>query len=539
MALAQHAGCTAEFCRNGTMPGEKTVHPGPCRGWKDALRRVAPGALRIIEEQRIAGVRARREAKIKALEAAGKKIPAYLRKPLKHEQVEPDDPNRLARLRPGTRALIDAVRRDLPRDRDGWLALTSTEGTDTERRKVDRDVDSARSNLTWVENERVRFQEMADRMPPGPNRDTWVRANLDRMPERIRLAEEVLKNALTAQRIAGPAKKKRDLNYPTDPNGARLPPPKLVQLQERVQAAGEALRSDIETAIAADPQIQKLRTFHQATVNVSRDYNSGLSINTRMQARVEAKRYQYQIKQRELEITMDALSQLRSFDQASHTKATFVKRRADLPIGSQKTTLMARPDARERLALADQYFPDDWTRISDRTESPLSIVSARRAFFQPWGRNGGMGGNGMMAMNTDRGAAGVSYDGSFPSYVDEVTVHEMGHRMEQQIPGITALEFAYVRSRTTHNGEVERTRKLKDLRPGSSYDASEISYPDAFADAYTGKTYEGSDPANSPWEVFQVGLQQSLGRGEGRYGDDTLTAFTLGVLATVHTDPGN
>jgi len=46
VATDRHAGCTPnQFCRN-------PLHPGPCKGWKDALRRVAPGVPDLLDDMR-------------------------------------------------------------------------------------------------------------------------------------------------------------------------------------------------------------------------------------------------------------------------------------------------------------------------------------------------------------------------------------------------------------------------------------------------------------------------------------------------------
>lgn len=69
-----------EFCRN-------PLHPGPCKGWKHMLHQVAPGAYHAYEKQRVAKLNEKRKAKIAELEAAGKKVPAYLKKEITYQQV--------------------------------------------------------------------------------------------------------------------------------------------------------------------------------------------------------------------------------------------------------------------------------------------------------------------------------------------------------------------------------------------------------------------------------------------------------------------
>lgn len=62
-----HAGCDiSTFCRN-------PLHPGPCKGWKRDLGRLAPGALTALEKARKARVEERRvkTAEARATAAAG------------------------------------------------------------------------------------------------------------------------------------------------------------------------------------------------------------------------------------------------------------------------------------------------------------------------------------------------------------------------------------------------------------------------------------------------------------------------------------
>ncbi len=70
MSTLDHTACSlTEFCRN-------PLHPGPCKGWKKTLAKVAPGALKAIEEARLAKVKAKQLAKTKAKVAAKNKIHA-------------------------------------------------------------------------------------------------------------------------------------------------------------------------------------------------------------------------------------------------------------------------------------------------------------------------------------------------------------------------------------------------------------------------------------------------------------------------------
>jgi hypothetical protein len=61
-----HLECNlAVFCRN-------PLHPGPCKGWKGTLAKVAPGTLKLIEEERKKKLAAKKAAKAAAMAKASK-----------------------------------------------------------------------------------------------------------------------------------------------------------------------------------------------------------------------------------------------------------------------------------------------------------------------------------------------------------------------------------------------------------------------------------------------------------------------------------
>jgi hypothetical protein len=333
-----------------------------------------------------------------------------------------------------------------------------------------------------------------------------------------------------------PRKTRPAVQYPRDPNGVSMPPEELVKMHAAVQAAGEAIHADLQEAIRTDPEIRRLQS--ESDFIMKNLYTTAMSGMDRMAKRKEAQDMRAQVRKRERELVVDALDQFREMGGGTHSsqgKVVPVTSRSGLDALNRSKSFTARKDWRAQLEETDKHLPTDWVQRSAREE--LNIISDPRAYHAQtgggdWRSEHGNARRTTLAMNTDKGAENASYDGAFPSYVHEVTFHEMGHRMEVQIPGLKALEFAYVRSKTTKGGKVEPRVKLKDLY-GGGYRDTEEAYKDEFADAYTGKTYEGNDPANAPWEAFQVGLQQTFGRGSRRFGDDTLEHFVLGVMATV------
>lgn len=322
--------------------------------------------------------------------------------------------------------------------------------------------------------------------------------------------------------------------FPTDAAGRRLPPPELVAMHAKVQAAGAAMNQHIKDAISRDSEIERLKK-RRAELTVSVYEVTG---DARKARRDELTRVGQDMKRRERAYVMDALEQVRAMGGEKHANVRAMATQNDIMMNVQNAGnrgyTPAPPNWREQLDEAAAHFPDDWMRRANEHE--MLVVSVDRAHMDSLGgdwRKGPSGGrHGVMAMDRDN-AGEASGSTSFSSYGAEVTYHEFGHWMETNVPGLKALEFAYVRSKTTHNGQVEPLVKLKDVA-GAGYEDREVGFKDQFANIYTGKTYEtnSNDPMNSHWEAFQVGLQQTVGRGSD-YGGPDLDDFVIGTLATL------
>ncbi|MGW1828816.1 hypothetical protein ACWCO0_09760 [Streptomyces tubercidicus] len=171
-----------------------------------------------------------------------------------------------------------------------------------------------------------------------------------------------------------------------------------------------------------------------------------------------------------------------------------------------------------------RHFPSDW--LSAMQDKPLRVVGSERAFYNT--------GGDIMALSTRNS---LTYDGAFSSDAVEVAAHELGHRMEQYIPGLKQLEYTFIRRRAMLGDMLLSPQNMANIQPQYDPAAKEMTYEDKWPDAYTGKTYEMahealmSDPAGAPSEVFQVGLQDLYGRGTRKFGDDELQAFMLAILA--------
>lgn len=342
-----------------------------------------------------------------------------------------------------------------------------------------------------------------------------------------------------------------DGDYEVTPDGKRMPPARLKRYLSRVTAAGKALNRDIKKAIKNDPKFAELdaeekeltsrqdrlaaeawvkskngEPSDEAWADWNKNYNRILKIKEDR-------------KRREQEIVREILAEVRPMGGVRHSDARALKD-GDRDLGRIRATMAsggeigeARADWREQLTQAEEMFPEDWLHLSN--QDPLLLVTSRRAFH--WDPQGKRSVETYLAMSTSlrpdpKDEIRGSYDGAFPTEAYEITTHELGHRMEVKVPGLTALEFAWLRGKATD--ERGRLEPRQDIYAGV---VGEVGYRDKLPDRYTGKSYErgpnDADPADRPWEVFQVGLQDVYGRTKHKFGREDLSEFVLGVLATL------
>lgn len=560
-----HSECgLTVFCRN-------PLHPGPCKGWKKTLAKVAPGALKIIEEERLRKVRERREAreKEKGGDKDKPKPPPRKRTPKPKPEPEPEKPARPVALRPETLALVNGTAESLPRDEAGWSAMVrdparTVRNIDQAIERAEQELDNPKLKRAYeaalkrarAKQRKINFLGPRAKLTPemeaqAVNDVRWngtkdaieyadnaqraesLRDTRDKIDAMKARGEELTGlNAMWDREDRVPGR----THYERDANGVRLPPPALREAEQRVRAAGAALREDIDAAVQSDPEHKRLqeRRMELADEIVKLGYSQAV-MSQRRRLSDEIQKIRKQQAERRKALVLDALDQIRPIGGASTTNV----QRGDPTALNLSGARPARADWEERMSVVDQHFPNEWIEQANR--SRLNVISSDRAFYYQGSASAwenepdGTRRAGTMAMNTDRGSI-RSYNGGFRDDVDEVSVHEMGHRMEAQIAGIKALEYAFIRQRTTDsNGNVEKRQKLSKLTGNSAYRDAEVAYKDDFSEPYTGKTYErgenADDPAADFWEVFQVGLQQTY--GGTRFDNSSLTDFTLGVLATV------
>lgn len=114
--------------------------------------------------------------------------------------------------------------------------------------------------------------------------------------------------------------------------------------------------------------------------------------------------------------------------------------------------------------------------------------------------------------------------------------HELAHRFEWTVPGITRLEESWLERRTTDPATGEREPLSLIYPNGRGRMGMERGRRDAFVSHYMGKEYQGRGSR----EVLSMGMESlfagshgGLVGAAGYEADHDMRAFVLGVLATV------
>jgi hypothetical protein len=301
-----------------------------------------------------------------------------------------------------------------------------------------------------------------------------------------------------------------EYTYQEDPSGALLPPEVYEQHLNRVLEVGEALQDDLQDAFLQDSVLSELR---EEVRRISRNKPPDAD---------ELRSAQIAVAAREAETIRRLLADVRKLGGKVKAEAAG----PDVIAARGPSASVVREDWQELLGEALDHFPKEW--LDRMRDSPMSLVGSDRAYY---GARMGPNGTDLFALDM---AAPTWYNGAFSSYAAEVATHELGHRMEQYVPGLRELEYTLVRRRATKGGVLEIPRELAAIYQGASYRQGELTYEDHWADAYTGKTYERGapeDPASVSSEAFQVGLQDLFGRSGRNFGGLELRRFVLGCLA--------
>lgn len=138
-----------------------------------------------------------------------------------------------------------------------------------------------------------------------------------------------------------------------------------------------------------------------------------------------------------------------------------------------------------------QLYPTEWMEAS-AGKGRLVFGTADRGY--QWERRGA--GDPQFWDVTEIVSSGANAKENF-----ETMVHEVGHRIEQSHPTITALESQFYARRVG----TERITSLRTLTGNTSYHASEKARRDDFIHPYMGKDYGGNY-----WELVSMGFENVL-----------------------------
>jgi hypothetical protein len=450
--------------------------------------------------------------------------------PPEPEAVKPPEPPKpQARVSQATRDRIEQARQALPSSREEWANVRRVQ-VSPERLGYDIRISEFEEELKGYRAERDRIvadaeAEFKRKRTPKYKRPELLEEATWRIDSDIRITENNIKS-MTEERDAflrgdpgnysswlsrtEPAK--YEYTYQKDPFGNLLPPEEYQQYLDRVLDVGESLRYDLQDAYMQDAVLTKLREDVTRLAKAEEPDADAL------------RAAQVAVAEREAETIRTLLADVRKLGGKVKTELAD----AELIASRGPTATAVREDWPDLLDEALRHFPREW--LAAMHDTPMVLIGSDRAYYGP---RRGPAGTDLFAL--DLSAPGW-YNGAFSSYAAEVATHELGHRMEQYVPGLRELEYTLVRRRAMTNGVLETPREMSAIYPGSGYRQGEVAYEDEWADAYTGKTYERSnpeDPASVPSEAFQVGLQDLFGRSGRKFGGLQLQQFVLGCLATL------
>lgn len=430
-----------------------------------------------------------------------------------------------ARVSPQTRRRIEEAREQLPTGREGWYDERFVEVPG--RRRLDVRMDEHQAELDGFLAQRAELvarveAEFRRSRTPKHKRARILEERTADVDREISFREMWIEDLRRIDRT--PAGELTDGDrrflqldpatehdtYRRDPNGRLLPPETYERHLDRALDVGHALRDDLTDAFAADRELARL-TDHVSDLRRA-DPVDTWALRTAQSA----------VARRQAQTIRALLADVRELGGSLSTTGATAADLARVPSWGARAAAPAGAQAWLDEALA--FFPSDWLR--EQAAVPLRLIGSDRAFY---------GGQSPIGDALAMDGREIAYNGAFSSYPAEVAAHELGHRMEQYVPGLTELEYTYVRRRATHDGTLETPVEMASLYRNSAYQRGEITYRDEWANAYTGKTYEryggSADPAALNSEVFQVGLQDLFGRSDRNFGGSELQAFMLGVLA--------
>ena len=186
--------------------------------------------------------------------------------------------------------------------------------------------------------------------------------------------------------------------------------------------------------------------------------------------------------------------------------------------------LTERSELVKAMRWAEQHYPTSW--LAGAHARGFKTVAGQGGVYRLGVIQRGQYTDGDRKIELSKGTGQVTGGGVY----DHVSVHELGHGMERAVPGLTALEDAYLWSRTS-SGEVGSRKRAPLERLGSGYGADEAAYRSDFPERYTAKEYGNGNNTAASYEVFTTAVE-SLFAGSN-YLDPSMQQWVLGTLATL------
>ncbi|MGW2221535.1 hypothetical protein ACWCSD_41690, partial [Nonomuraea sp. NPDC001684] len=198
-------------------------------------------------------------------------------------------------------------------------------------------------------------------------------------------------------------------------------------------------------------------------------------------------------------------------------------------------TLEERNRLVKAMRIAEAAYPADWLALA-RDAGPVTIESGRGSYDGVrFGRD-----RPEITLPWEAPQQDIPVDGKWVSEETSASqmvggnaasrgsVHELGHHMEQVVPGLVAAERAFLWDRTSTGPVGERERHPVQQKPNGF---ETIHYRDGgFGSDYVSREYTGE-----AFELFTTGVESLMAGSEYAADDADHRAFTFGALALLGT----
>jgi hypothetical protein len=458
-----------------------------------------------------------------------------------------DDLDGTPRLSNDLKARVERARKSLPSDKKGWMQ--PIDGKAAHIAKLRRYLDDSKKALEEAkQRKRDALAEQAERHRnsnlTAQDRAEYARELAEQHDDWIARAQKNVdgNERYLQQGIDSPYD---SFEYPKNAKGEIVAPPEWKAHLKTVMDVGRDVLDEHRKGLARDPEYKRLqaeaerleaaetdarRALFDHVMPAGVDYQAwrkarNAKVDSHPELKRQAREARAAVAKHDQGRLMAMLRSHREFGGAEH-KLELLD--ADRPVpGVTPGNLgsvegKARSDAEAMMRETEQFYPKAWIELS-AARATLRVGTSDRAFYQDSAH--------FLAQPTEKGTysayTGAHGVGDRAGSLD-VSIHELGHRMEKSVPGLTQLEMTFVHQRSTaSDGTLETPRQL------DGYSEREIAYHDTWARAYAGKTYESFNPGTAAWEVFQVGTQDTFGRMNEFDKSDDLQQFVIGALLTL------